>query len=592
MQRFEKEPITFEARTTFLVLPTKFVGTFAAGETTPSVLNVEKFKSANVAPVSITNFLFGQNGQELMILGDGFITIVDGANIKTNTGANKLLLADTTYKFTLYDNVWYEQVGGSGGSGGLADGNYGDVTVSGVGTVITINTGVVSYAKIQDVSSGDRLLGRITGAGDVEEITCTTAGRALLDDADASAQRTTLGLGTAALNNTGDFDAAGTAAAAVANRVVGPGSSTDNALVRFDGLTGLLVQDSVALLSDTGALSGLISLNIAGGAATEPFIVTTTGTVQASFRYDATHKLDIEVNSIGYVDIRASNRVRFPSLTQFTGTVSFLSSGVVSIERTGSQLQIKYDSTVGNDVQFSVDSSGNLSMAPTGANDKNLGLRYRVSIADESGSVSYTDSVFLNLPAGTTTASQVRFAHGVAPTAPVNGDFWSTTSGFFGRVNSVTIGPFLDQNGNARVAINKNSGATVGTRRRINFIEGSNVTLTIADDAGNEEVDVTIAASGGGGGGGTTGTTEVDFGSGGSTNTTVAITGQASIIVGSRVEAWIECTATAGHSIDEHAAADIDIRAGNISAGVGFTIYAVSRSGLQYDTYTVGWRWT
>jgi hypothetical protein len=50
---------------------------------------------------------------------------------------------------------------------------------------------------------------------------------------------------------------------------------------------------------------------------------------------------------------------------------------------------------------------------------------------------------------------------------------------------------------NARVAVNKNSGAVVGTRRRINFIEGPNVTLTVADDAGNEEVDVTVAASGG-----------------------------------------------------------------------------------------------
>jgi hypothetical protein len=52
---------------------------------------------------------------------------------------------------------------------------------------------------------------------------------------------------------------------------------------------------------------------------------------------------------------------------------------------------------------------------------------------------------------------------------------------------------------NARVAVSKNSGATVGTRRRINFIEGSNVTLTVADDSGNEEVDVTIAAASGGG---------------------------------------------------------------------------------------------
>jgi len=57
----------------------------------------------------------------------------------------------------------------------------------------------VTYAKIQNVSATDKLLGRSTaGAGDVEEIDCTAAGRALLDDADAAAQRTTLGLGTIA----------------------------------------------------------------------------------------------------------------------------------------------------------------------------------------------------------------------------------------------------------------------------------------------------------------------------------------------------------------------------------------------------------
>lgn len=47
----------------------------------------------------------------------------------------------------------------------------------------------------------------------------------------------------------------------------------------------------------------------------------------------------------------------------------------------------------------------------------------------------------------------------------------------------------------------KKAGTLVGTRGGINFIEGSNVTLTVADDASNDEVDVTIAASGGAGGG-------------------------------------------------------------------------------------------
>lgn len=48
-------------------------------------------------------------------------------------------------------------------------------------------------------TSVDTVLGRSTAGGRaLEEIPCTAAGRALLDDASASAQRTTLGLGTAA----------------------------------------------------------------------------------------------------------------------------------------------------------------------------------------------------------------------------------------------------------------------------------------------------------------------------------------------------------------------------------------------------------
>jgi hypothetical protein len=50
------------------------------------------------------------------------------------------------------------------------------------------------------VSATDKLLGRSTaGAGAVEEIACTAAGRALLDDATAAVQRATLGVDKGAL---------------------------------------------------------------------------------------------------------------------------------------------------------------------------------------------------------------------------------------------------------------------------------------------------------------------------------------------------------------------------------------------------------
>jgi hypothetical protein len=64
-------------------------------------------------------------------------------------------------------------------------------------TTVKILNSNVTYAKIQNVTATDKILGRSTaGAGVVEEITCTSAGRALLDDADAATQRATLGVGS------------------------------------------------------------------------------------------------------------------------------------------------------------------------------------------------------------------------------------------------------------------------------------------------------------------------------------------------------------------------------------------------------------
>jgi len=54
---------------------------------------------------------------------------------------------------------------------------------------------------------------QFTGSGTAATYDLTTAGKALLDDADAAAQRTTLGLGTAATANTTAFDPAGEAVA-------------------------------------------------------------------------------------------------------------------------------------------------------------------------------------------------------------------------------------------------------------------------------------------------------------------------------------------------------------------------------------------
>ena len=58
--------------------------------------------------------------------------------------------------------------------------------------------------------------------------------------------------------------------------------------------------------------------------------------------------------------------------------------------------------------------------------------------------------------------------------------------------------PIISSPPGGKTKVRKNSTGSVFNRGRLNLIEGSNVTLTVADDSTNNEVDITIAASGGG----------------------------------------------------------------------------------------------
>ena len=81
---------------------------------------------------------------------------------------------------------------------------------------------------------------------------------------------------------------------------------------------------------------------------------------------------------------------------------------------------------------------------------------------------------------------------------------------------------------------------------------------------------------------GAQGTTTVDFGAfPGKSDASVAITGQTAILSGSLVEAWMFPTATVDHSADEHVIEPLEIYAGAVVAGTGFTVYALNRNSIS-----------
>lgn len=108
--------------------------------------------------------------------------------------------------------------------------------------------GTASASSALTVSATDRVLGRSSaGAGVVEEITCTAAGRALLDDANAAAQLATLGVTTNGTAAVGQLPGTTTNDAAAAGKVGEYGESIV--------LSGSAVALTTAVAADVTSIS-------------------------------------------------------------------------------------------------------------------------------------------------------------------------------------------------------------------------------------------------------------------------------------------------------------------------------------------------
>jgi len=155
---------------------------------------------------------------------DGEFELESGATLRTSLGVDAAGTDNSTPTSLVTTSYDYLSLSGQAitlnaidlaadvtGTLPVANGGTNATTASGARTSLglVIGTNVLAYdAGLNSIAglttSADKMI--YTTAADTYQVTdLTSAGRALLDDADAAAQRTTLGLGTAATSASGDF---------------------------------------------------------------------------------------------------------------------------------------------------------------------------------------------------------------------------------------------------------------------------------------------------------------------------------------------------------------------------------------------------
>lgn len=147
----------------------------------------------------------------------------------------------------------------------------------------------------------------------------TTAGKALLDDADAAAQRSTLGLGSAALNNTGDFATAGHThgvfTSGAAGFVPASGGGTTNFL-RADGV----------FAAPPGGGGGITitreTITVPGGTAGEYTTTVTAASATPTSKVNAQLVLNSANDQNGHDELGDMRVFAIPGTGQITFTIT------------------------------------------------------------------------------------------------------------------------------------------------------------------------------------------------------------------------------------------------------------------------------
>jgi hypothetical protein len=435
---------------------------------------------------------------------------------------NNYLFPSSTNGYVIYrlkNNVWrIVQSGLVAPSVPFTDGDKGDITVSGGGATWAIDADVVSNTKLANVASAT-FKGRVTAAvGDPEDLTGTQA-TTLLDTFTSALK----GLVPPSGGGTVNFARAdGTWAVPPGSGGIADGDKGD--ITVSGGGTVWTIDAGVVTLAKQAdmATASVVYRKTAGSGAPE---VQTLATLKTDLGLTGTNSGD-QTSIVGITGTLAEFN------TALTGADFATGGGTATGTNTGDQTTI----------------TGNAGTATALQTPRNISITGKATAA--GGNFDGTAALALNVTAVTLVAGDIptiaqsqvtNLVTDLAAKQPLD--------------TQLTDLAGLVYAGNALKVVRVNAGAT-----------------------GWE-----LAA--GGGGGGTTitsGITAVDFGAfPGASDTSLTITGQAGIVAGSVVKAYIIATATVDHSADEHWVETIEVKAGNIVAGVGFTIYAKNTNQLS-----------
>lgn len=396
-----------------------------------------------------------------------------------------------------------------------------DITSANLITILTDETGtgsaVFSNSPVFTTPNIGSATGSITGnAGTATALaangTNASAGNAILGvDAQGNAE------GAFDVATQTEFDAHTTATAAhgATGAVVGTTNTqtlTNKTITAATNTVEATTGDSATAFFSTGTLEDArLSTNVivAGD--------TFSGDVTATLEADGDTPLTIASNSVALTTDTTGNYVANTSTSILTG----LTGGSAGSEGASLSLAFDYSQALTGDFGLAANATvfGQAGLITEGATaDTFEGFLAFADVTadrtwtlpDRSGTVSLSGDTFTGDVTGTLNSSGATAltiaSNSIALTTDTTGNYVQSitngtgiTGGDGGSEGAALTLSVINDSTTQKVEVAKNGAATTSTRKRLNFVEGANITLTITDDSGNNEADITIASTGGSG---------------------------------------------------------------------------------------------